>query len=62
MGIGAVLDADVLVPMSVCDTLVRLAAFELYDPYWSTRIFDEVRETSSTTSVFHRKRPTVGYD
>ncbi len=40
-----VLDADVLVPMALCDTLLRLARVGAYDPLWSTRILEEVRTT-----------------
>lgn len=43
MTFGAVLDACVLYPFSLCDTLLRLAERELYDPYWSDRILEELR-------------------
>jgi predicted nucleic acid-binding protein len=36
-----VLDACVLYPFSLRDTLLRLAECELYDLYWSDRILDE---------------------
>lgn len=36
------LDACVLYPFSLRDLLLRLAEIELYDPYWSQRILDEV--------------------
>lgn len=42
MAFGAVLDADVLFRMPLCDTLLRLAELELFDPYWSERILDEM--------------------
>lgn len=42
MAFGAVLDADVLFRLPLCDTLLRLAELELYDPYWSERIIDEM--------------------
>jgi predicted nucleic acid-binding protein len=38
----AVLDACVLYPFSLRDTLLRLAERELYDVYWSDRILEEV--------------------
>jgi hypothetical protein len=37
-----VLDASVLYPLPLRDTLLRVAEIELYDPYWSQRILDEV--------------------
>jgi len=40
----AVLDACVLLPMPLCDTLLRLAEEpSLYKPLWSTTILEEVR-------------------
>lgn len=36
-----VLDACVLYPMPLCDTLLRLAAAELYQACWSAEILDE---------------------
>lgn len=36
------LDACVLYPFSLRDTLLRLAERELYDPFWSHRILDEM--------------------
>jgi predicted nucleic acid-binding protein len=38
-----VLDADVIFPASLRDTLLRLAELELFDPRWSDRILDEVK-------------------
>jgi predicted nucleic acid-binding protein len=37
-----VLDTCVLYPFSLCDILLRLAARDLYDPYWSRRILEEL--------------------
>ncbi|NUU19122.1 PIN domain-containing protein [Cellulomonas humilata] len=39
----AVLDANVLVPYVLCDTLLRSAEAGLYRPLWSSKILDEVR-------------------
>jgi predicted nucleic acid-binding protein len=38
----AVLDACVLIPAAVCDTLLRAAQRDLYRPYWSALILAEV--------------------
>jgi hypothetical protein len=38
---GAVLDANVLVPVALCDMLLRLAAEHFYSPYWSEQILAE---------------------
>jgi predicted nucleic acid-binding protein len=42
MAFGAVLDTCVLYPFSLCDILLRLADRELYDPYWSGRVLEEL--------------------
>jgi hypothetical protein len=42
MPFSAVLDANVLYPFSLRDTLLRLAELELYTPLWSDRILDEM--------------------
>ncbi len=42
MPFAAVLDASVLYPLPLRDTLLRVAETELYNPYWSKRILDEV--------------------
>jgi predicted nucleic acid-binding protein len=39
---SAVLDANVLYPFSLRDTLLRLAELELYTPLWSAWIIDEM--------------------
>lgn len=46
---SALLDACVLVPISLADTLLRLAEVGLYRPLWSERILDEV--TAAIESV-----------
>ena len=38
---AAVLDACVMVPVSLCDTLLRLAEARMYRPIWSERILAE---------------------
>jgi predicted nucleic acid-binding protein len=43
MSISAVLDANVLYPFSLRDTLLRLAELELYTPLWSEQILDEMQ-------------------
>src|SRR5919201_41853 len=43
MPFSAILDANVLYPFSLRDTLLRLAELELYTPLWSERILDEMR-------------------
>lgn len=42
MPFAAVLDASVLYPLPLRDTLLRIAETELYNAYWSDRILDEV--------------------
>ncbi|MEE3849218.1 PIN domain-containing protein [Gordonia sp. LSe1-13] len=42
MPLRVVLDACVLLPYQLSDTLLRLAEAELYTPLWSTAILDEV--------------------
>lgn len=39
---SALLDACVLVPIALTDTLLRLAEADLYRPLWSTAILDEM--------------------
>lgn len=41
---AAVLDACVLVPSALCDTLLRLAEASFYRPLWSDRILTEVED------------------
>ena len=41
-----VLDACVLVPITLADTLLRLAERDLYRPLWSERILDEAMEAT----------------
>lgn len=42
MAFSAVLDANVLYPFSLRDSLLRLAELELYTPLWSARILEEM--------------------
>jgi len=39
---AAVLDASVLYPLPLRDTLLRVAESELFIPYWSEQILSEV--------------------
>lgn len=41
--LAVVLDANVLIPMALCDTLLRAANERLYRPHWSEETLDEVR-------------------
>jgi len=41
---AVLLDACVLVPNALCDTLLRLAERGFYRPLWSQRILDEVKQ------------------
>ncbi|MDR0436581.1 MAG: PIN domain-containing protein [Propionibacteriaceae bacterium] len=41
---AAVLDANVLVPLALADTLLRTAEVGLYRPFWSLRILNEVKQ------------------
>lgn len=41
---AAVLDACVLVPSALCDTLLRMAEAGFFRPLWSARILDEVHD------------------
>lgn len=45
---GVVLDACVLVPVSLADTLLRIAEYGVYRPIWSDRILVEVRRAILT--------------
>jgi hypothetical protein len=54
----ALLDASVLVPFPLADTLLRTAAAELYDPRWSPDIVEEV--TRTLTLEFHLDPARVG--
>lgn len=46
MAFTAVLDACVLYPASLRDTLLRVAEAGIYQPRWTERILDEVRRKS----------------
>lgn len=46
-----VLDANVLFPFSLRDTLLRAAADEFFQLYWSERILDEVQRNLVATST-----------
>lgn len=59
MTFGAVLDACVLVPVALADTLLRAAEAELYRPLWSERILGEVR---SAILEVHPDQPPARVD
>lgn len=48
---GAVLDACVLIPMPLCDVLLRAARRDLYRAHWSGMILDEVRRNLSKLNI-----------
>ncbi len=41
-GFKVLLDANVLFPLALCDTLLRAADAGLYQPYWSDQILEEL--------------------
>jgi len=53
MPFAAVLDTCVLYPFSLCDLLLRLADRELYDPYWSRRVLDELARSLVGRGLTH---------
>lgn len=55
MAFRVVLDACVLYPFSLRDTLLRLAEGELYDLYWSDRILDEMTRNLVENGVMHQQ-------
>ena len=56
MSSTALLDANVLHPMVLCDLLIRLALAGYYRPLWSRKILDE------TVRSIHRRRPDLAID
>jgi len=58
MGFQAVLDADVLLPAPLRDTLLRLAEADLYVPRWSERILAEVAKNLVQSGRTDRERAT----
>jgi hypothetical protein len=64
MVFNAVLDASVLYPLPLRDTLLRVAEAGLYEPCWSERILEEATPPrwpamlrSSSRSTFETSRP-----
>jgi len=58
MGFQAVLDANVLLPAPLRDTLLRLAEADLYAPRWSERILAEVAKNLVESGRTDAKRAT----
>lgn len=56
MAYSALLDANVLHPMSLCDLLLRLAEHGFYRPLWSSQILEE------TLRSIQRRRPDIPRD
>jgi hypothetical protein len=59
MPFAAILDASVLYPLPLRDTLLRVAEIELYDPYWSERILAEVTRNLILDRRARRSRPAT---
>jgi predicted nucleic acid-binding protein len=60
----AVLDANVLFPIALCDTLMRAARAGLYHPYWNETILDEmernlVKQARASQEKARRRRITM---
>lgn len=55
MAYGAVLDACVLIPMSLCDVLLRAAQRDLYRLHWSGMILAEVERNLGKLGVSSAK-------
>jgi hypothetical protein len=56
-----VLDANVLFPFSLRDTLLRAAAAGYFQVYWSTEILDETSRNTSTLPCIDAATGTVGF-
>ena len=55
----AVLDACVLVPVALADTLLRVAEKGLYRPLWSDRILGEAQAANRGDPPGHRRRQAL---
>jgi predicted nucleic acid-binding protein len=59
---GAILDANVLFPIALCDTLIRAALAGLYRAYWTAAILDEMErnliahERATAAQAQYRRR------
>lgn len=56
MSFRALLDANVLVPITVADLLLRCAELHFYEPLWSDRITEE------TARTLEQLRPSISRD
>ena len=56
MAVNVFLDANVLVPIALTDTLLRLGNVGLIDPHWSGQVLNEVEE------ALHRIHPDMATD
>jgi predicted nucleic acid-binding protein len=54
----ALFDANVLIPMAICDTLMRAAVEYLYRPLWSQQILDEVKRNLISEGFATEERAT----
>lgn len=54
---GAVLDACVLVPIGLTDTILTIAETELFQPLWSERILKETLD--ALTEIYPKRNPRV---
>lgn len=58
---GGILDANALFPIALCDTLLRAAVEQLYRPFWTVEILDEmernlVQQQRTTAEAAKRRR------
>ena len=59
---SAMLDACVLVPVTLADTLLRLAEASLYRPLWSARIITETVRAIEEVQTPHLREGLIRRD